>query len=74
MSITWINANLSPVPQIGDTWLVAYWNDLITGFATCSSSCGGEFISRNQDFQIDWEIADGEDEINCCAVCQKVYE
>ena len=54
--------------------MVAYWNDINTGCATCSSECGGEFIIRNQDFEIEWEPVEDEDEITHCTVCRKVYE
>ena len=61
-------------PQLRILWMVAYWNDLNTGCATCSSECGGEFIIRNQDFEIEWEPVEDEDEITNCTVCRKVYE
>jgi len=72
-TVTWINAH-TPSPLLHFTWMVAYWNDLNTGHATCSGECGIAYMNRNEDFDIDWEIADGEDDINCCIVCEKVYE
>jgi hypothetical protein len=65
--------NINKVATLKLGWLVAYWNDLTTGMATCSGECGDEFIKRNADFQVEWEPVDEFDEIKNCVICEKGY-